>query len=185
MIEAIMLALLAVIIALGLVDLLLPGFNYITGKSISFPFTSYSFWISLAFLTLISGGISGSYPALFLSAFQPIRVLNGTLKFGAGAAWFRRILVIFQFILSTLLIIGTIEVSRQLNYVKSADLGYDRDNLITIHLEGDLPEKYTTFKQEAKRLPGVADVTKVDQDPVDISGFAKEYCWKIYIFTIG
>ena len=177
MIEAIMLALLAVIIALGLVDLLLPGFNYITGKSISFPFTSYSFWISLAFLTLISGGISGSYPALFLSAFQPIRVLNGTLKFGAGAAWFRRILVIFQFILSTLLIIGTIEVSRQLNYVKSADLGYDRDNLITIHLEGDLPEKYTTFKQEAKRLPGVADVTKVDQDPVDIGNGTLAIQW--------
>jgi putative ABC transport system permease protein len=177
MIEAIMLALLAVIIALGLVDLLLPGFNYITGKSISFPFTSYSFWISLAFLTLISGGISGSYPALFLSAFQPIRVLNGTLKFGAGAAWFRRILVIFQFILSTLLIIGTIEVSRQLNYVQSADLGYDRDNLITIHLEGDLPEKYTTFKQEARRLPGVADVTKVDQDPVDIGNGTLAIQW--------
>jgi putative ABC transport system permease protein len=167
--EAILLSLFAMVIALGMVILLLPAFNQMTGKSISFPYGSSSFWLSLAALTLVTGAISGSYPALFLSAFQPIRVLKGTLKFGAGATWFRRGLVVFQFALSILLIIGTIVVSEQLNYVQSANLGYDRDNLITIPLEGDLDARYVAFKQEALRLPGVAGVTKAGQDPIDIN----------------
>jgi putative ABC transport system permease protein len=166
--EAVLLSLFAVIIALGLVILLLPVFNNMTGKAISFPYSSSSFWLSLLALTLVTGAFSGSYPALFLSAFRPIRVLKGSLKFGAGAAWFRRGLVVFQFVLSILLIIGTIVVSQQLDYVQTANLGYDRDNLVSIPLEGDLPAKYITFKQEALQLPGVAGVTRSDQDPVSV-----------------
>lgn len=158
----------SVILAVGLVLLLLPLFNQLTQKTISFPYASSSFWLSLLALTLVTGVISGSYPALFLSAFRPIRVLKGTLKFSAGTAWFRRGLVVFQFVLSIILIIGTMVVSGQVNYVQSMDLGYDRDNLVYIPLEGDLPAKYKPFREAALQLPGVLAVSRVNQDPTNV-----------------
>src|SRR5260370_781099 len=142
------------ILAMAMVILVLPAFNHLTGKHISFPYGSSTFWLSLATLTLVTGAISGSYPALFLSSFQPIRVLKGSLKFSAGAAWFRKGLVVFQFILSIVLIIGTIVVSGQVNYVQSINLGYDRDNLLYIPLEGDLTANYSLFKERAPQLSG-------------------------------
>ena len=166
--EAILLSCFSVILALSLVLLILPAFNHLTEKTIHFPFSASSFWLSLAALTLLTGLISGSYPALFLSGFQPIRVLKGTLKFSAGAAWFRKGLVVFQFVLSIVLIIGTIVVSRQVDYVQSINLGYDRENLVYIPMEGNLPDKYKAFKQAALQLPAIAGVTKTSQDPVNL-----------------
>jgi ABC-type antimicrobial peptide transport system permease subunit len=186
--EAVLLSLFSVIIALAIVLLVLPAFDHMTGKSISFPYGSASFWLSLAALTLVTGAISGSYPALFLSSFQPIRVLKGTegirrfrtsqergtklrrssMKFSAGAAWFRKGLVVFQFVLSIVLIIGTIVVSGQVSYVQSINLGYERDNLVAIPLEGDLTGKYKLFKEQALRLKGIGDVSRISQMPTDI-----------------
>ncbi len=156
--EAVLLSFFSVILALGMVILVLPAFNHMTGKEISFPYGSSAFWGSLAVLTLVTGMISGSYPALFLSSFQPIRVLKGTLTFSPSATWFRKGLVVFQFVLSIVLIIGTIVVSGQVNYVQSINLGYDRENLLYIPLEGDLTGKYKLFKEAALRLPGVSEV---------------------------
>jgi putative ABC transport system permease protein len=166
--EAVLLSLFSVILALGMVILVLPAFNHMTGKEISFPYGSSTFWLSLVALTLVTGMVSGSYPALFLSSFQPIRVLKGTLTFSPAAAWFRKGLVVFQFVLSIVLIIGTIVVSGQVNYVQSVNLGYDRDNLVYIPLEGDLTGKYKVFKEAAIRLPGVSDVSRIAQQPTDI-----------------
>jgi ABC-type antimicrobial peptide transport system permease subunit len=167
--EAILITFLAVIIAFLLVFILLPAFNGITGKQIEMPLNQPMFWISLLSLTLVTGFISGSYPALFLSAFQPIRVLKGTMKFSNGATWLRKGLVVFQFMLSIVLIIGTIVVSRQINFIQTVNLGYDRDNLVYIPLEGDLTGKYTLFKQEAIKLPGIKMVSRITQTPTDIS----------------
>jgi len=116
-------------------------------------------------LIIITGFLSGSYPALFLSSFKPIRVLKGTLKFSTGATWFRKGLVVFQFSLSTLLIIGTIVVAKQVSYLQKMNLGYDKENLIYIPLEGGMPGKYKLFKEEALRLPGIAQVTRITQSP--------------------
>jgi hypothetical protein len=146
----------------------LPAFNQLTGKEIVFPYASGSFWLSLVLLTLVTGLVSGSYPALFLSSFQPIRVLKGTLRFSAATAWFRRGLVVFQFMLSIMLIIGTLIVSEQVDYVQSVNLGYDRENLVYIPLEGDLTGKYKLFKQEAMQLPGVGEVSRASQSPTNI-----------------
>jgi putative ABC transport system permease protein len=166
--EAIVLSAFSFILALGMVLLLLPGFNQLTGKSIAFPYGVSSFWLSLLALTLITGIVSGSYPALFLSAFQPIRVLKGSMKFGSGATWFRKGLVVFQFVLSIMLIIGTIVVSQQVDYVQSVDLGYDRENLVYIPMEGDLPANYKPFREAALQMPGVTAVTHVNQDPTNL-----------------
>jgi putative ABC transport system permease protein len=166
--EAILLAFISIVFALGIVLLALPGFNQLTGKSIVFPYASGSFWLSLLALATITGLISGSYPAFFLSGFQPIRVLKGTLRFSPATAWFRRGLVVFQFVLSIVLIIGTIVVSEQVDYVQSANLGYDRGNLVTIPLEGDLTKSYKVFKEQALQLPGVAIVSRSSHSPTNI-----------------
>ena len=166
--EAVLISCFSVLLALGMVLLLLPGFDRMTEKAISFPFSDATFWLSLAGLTLVTGIVSGSYPALFLSAFQPIRVLKGSMKFSAGAAWFRKGLVVFQFVLSIALIIGTIVVSGQVNYIQSVNLGFDRENLVYLPLEGEMPDKYKTFKELAMQLTGVTGVTRVSQQPTDI-----------------
>ena len=167
--EAILLSFFSMILALALVILVLPAFNHLTDKHISFPYGSSSFWLSLAVLTLVTGAISGSYPALFLSSFQPIRVLKGAMKFSVGAAWFRKGLVVFQFILSIVLIIGTIVVSGQVDYVQKLNLGYDRENLLYIPLEGDLVGKYSLFKERARQITGVGEVSRISQDPTDLN----------------
>ncbi|MFT3825833.1 MAG: ABC transporter permease [Chitinophagaceae bacterium] len=166
--EAVLLSFFALIIALIFVLCLLPGFNSLTGKHISLPVASPAFWGVLVGLALITGLISGSYPALMLSSFKPIRVLKGTMKFSAGAAWFRKGLVVFQFTLSTLLIIGTIVVARQQSYIQSKNLGYDRENLVYIPLEGDLTGKYELFKQQALNMPGILQVTRISQSPTGL-----------------
>ena len=166
--EAMLLTLFSLVIALLIAYILLPVFNGVTNKHIEFPATSISFWLTILTLSLITGLLAGSYPALFLSAFQPVRVLKGQMKFGSGAAWFRKGLVVFQFILSTVLIIGMIVVSKQIKYVQTTNLGYNRENLIYIPIEGELKTKYELYKNEVKALPGVMDVSRISQSPTSI-----------------
>lgn len=166
--EAILLTLFSLVIALIIAYLLLPVFNGITSKHIQFPGTSIQFWLTILSLSLLTGLLAGSYPALFLSAFQPIRVLKGQMKFGKGATWFRKGLVVFQFVLSTVLIIGMIVISKQINYIQTTNLGYNRENLIYIPIEGDYKTKYELFKHKALALPEVIDVSRISQSPTSI-----------------
>ncbi len=162
--EALLVTFLSVMVALGIVTLILPQFNQLTGKHIAMPFTIASFWLSLAALLVITGLISGSYPALYLSSFNPVRVLKGTLKIGKNASWFRKGLVVFQFALSIILIIGTIVISQQVNYIRSTNLGYNRENLIYIPLEGELPAKFKVFETQASHLPGIKDISRMSNN---------------------
>ncbi len=166
--EAILLSFLAVLLSILLVVLVLPSFNTLTSKEIQFPFSKFSFWTSLVTLTIITGFLAGSYPALFLSSFNPIKVLKGPMKFSSGAGWIRKGLVVFQFVLSTVLIIGTIVISNQVRYAQSLNLGYDRENLLYVPMEGDLAKKYDLFKQEAIKLPGIKLITRISQTPTQI-----------------
>lgn len=176
--EAVLLAFFAVIISLAIVLLLLPAFNDITDKQIPLPAGEKNFWLSIVTLALVTGLISGSYPALFLSSLNPVNVLKGTLRFTTGAAWFRKGLVVFQFALSTILIIGTIVVSKQVNYIQSENLGYDRENLIYIPLEGDLPKKYLLLKEQALKSQGVKHITRVSQTPTMIENGTGGVQWE-------
>lgn len=165
--EAILLTFLAVAIATVLVLVLLPVFNQITEKQIAYPFADFGFWAWLILLTVITGAIAGSYPALFLSSFNPVVVLKGTLKLSTGSAWFRKGLVVFQFWMSIVLIIGTIIVSKQVNFILKKDLGYNRENLLYVPIEGDLPAKYEAFKNEALNMPGIKEVTRSTNSPTN------------------
>ncbi|HEY8930583.1 MAG TPA: ABC transporter permease [Mucilaginibacter sp.] len=175
--EAIFLTFIAAMIALVIVMLLLPVFNSVTQKHIGFPFADIKFWLGIIGLTTVTGLLSGSYPALFLSSFNPVKVLKGTIKLSTGAAWFRRGLVVVQFIMSIVLIIGTIVISMQINYVQTKNLGYDRENLIYIPLEGDLDTKYKVFKDELLRMPGVQQITKLSDSPVGFGSTTSGVKW--------
>ncbi len=176
--EALLIVMLSAIIGLTIVMFALPIFNQLTGKQITIPFYNTSFWLSIVGLLLVTGFISGSYPALYLSSFNPIRVLKGSLKFSQGALWFRKGLVVFQFMLSIILIIGTIVISKQVDYIQSINLGYDRENLIYIPLEGDLTNKYKLFKNQALNMPGIKNVTRMSQNPTQIDNGTGGVVWE-------
>jgi ABC-type antimicrobial peptide transport system permease subunit len=175
-------ALWIVVISFGLsllvVGLVLPAFNTIVNKHIELPLDNIFFWAALGGLAIATGMIAGSYPALYLSSFNPIRAFRGSLKFSTGALWFRKGLVVFQFVLSIMLIIGTIVISRQVDYIQSANLGYDRENLIYVPLEGTLPAKYTLFKEQLLRMPGIQFVSSITQQPTSIDNGTGGVVWE-------
>ena len=176
--EAILIAFFSMIAALAIVLLLLPLFNDLTQKHISLPVANPSFWFILLTLAFLTGLVAGSYPAVFLSSFDPIKVLKGSIKAGPRAAFFRKALVVFQFTLSIVLIIGTIVVSKQINYIQTKNLGYDKDNVISIPLQGNLLNKYTAFKQEAVNIPGVKIVTRITQIPTKLTSGTSDVDWQ-------
>ncbi|WP_299287254.1 ABC transporter permease [uncultured Mucilaginibacter sp.] len=176
--ESLMLTAFAVIVALMLMTLLLPVFNEITQKQMAVPFGDAVFWLKLVAITLITGLISGSYPALFLSSFNPVKVLKGTVKLSNGAIWFRKGLVVFQFVLSMVLIIGTIVVSKQVNFIQTRNLGYDRENLIYVPIEGELVNKYATWKNEALKKPGIQNISCVSDNPTNFDSQTNAVDWE-------
>lgn len=177
LIEAILLTSVAAVVALLIVSSVLPLFNQLTTKAIQIPFSSPNFYVGLLVLVLVTGTLAGLYPALFLSGLQPVRVLKGSLKFTGGLVFFRKGLVVFQFVLSIILIIGTIVVARQINYVQTADIGYNRNNLIYMPIEGELGGKFDVFREQVAQLPGVKMVSAIQDRPVhigrDITGSIK------------
>ena len=175
--ESLMLTSLAVVVSLVLMIIFLPLFNTITGKQIALPFNDPSFWLKLIAITLITGIISGIYPALYLSSFKPVKVLKGAISLGSGAAIFRKGLVVFQFVLSVVLIISTIIISKQVSFIQNQNLGYDRENLVYIPLEGDLPNKYEVFKAEALKMPGIQMVTNMSDNPTRIANSTGGVDW--------
>jgi predicted permease len=176
--EAILMAVLAAVIALLLTSALLPAFNTLTGKAIAMPYNRPDLWLGMTAITLLTGLLSGSYPALYLSGFNPIRVLKAAMPSGTkNDALFRQGLVVFQFVLSIVLILSTILVTRQIDYMKNARLGYDRENLLYIPVEGDLGKKLEIFRQEAKTVPGIQDLTMLSSSPTVMTDGILSLSW--------
>jgi putative ABC transport system permease protein len=166
--EALLIVTIAIIFSLALIIAILPQFNQLTGKQIHIPFSDPVFWMIIGALLGITGFISGSYPALYLSSFKPARVLKGIARFSNTALFFRKGLVVFQFILSIVLIVSTIVINKQVNYVQNMNLGYDRENLLYIPLEGDLLTKYTIFKNQSMSMAGIKEVSRITDIPTQI-----------------
>ena len=176
--EAILMAAISMALALILTRLALPAFNQLTAKEIVLPLSQINFCLGIAALTLLTGIFSGSYPALFLSAFNPIQVLKGTMKSGPRGTFFRKALVVFQFTLSIVLIISTILISRQIYFVQTASSGYNRENLLYIPVEGNLLEKLDVFKTEALKLPGVKNITELTEAPTEMNNGTLSIGWE-------
>jgi len=176
--ESLLMTVLAVTLSLALMVLALPLFGLLTQKQLSLPFGALDFWLRLALLTVVTGVVAGSYPALVLSAFNPVVVLKGMLKLNMGAVWFRKGLVVFQFVLSSVLIIATIVVARQVHYIQRANLGYDRENLVYLPIEGELAYKYGVFKTEALKLPGIESISRTSSSPTFIDNGTTSVDWE-------
>ena len=126
---------------------------------------------------MVTGLASGSYPALFMSSLNPIVVLKGALKFKPSATYFRKGLVVFQFGLSIMLILGMIVVYRQIEYIQTKNLGFERENLLYMPLEGDLQKNFATFQQELERQPGIKSVSCAQADPLEVGSSTMGVKW--------
>ena len=163
--ESLLISLLSLLLAVLMVGFFLPSFNNITDKQISLEFSP---GLAGAFLgiAIVTGLLAGSYPALYLSSFKPVKVLKGELRTSLGELWVRRGLVVFQFSLSVILIVAVFVVYQQLQYVQTKNLGFDKDNLITFGMDGRLEDQPDVFLAEAKKLPGVANISTIAHDLV-------------------
>lgn len=132
--ESIVVSLLAFLLAILLVQLSLPFFNELAGKQIPVPWNSVIYWVLALVFTICTGLIAGSYPAFYLSAFKPIKVLKGVVQVGRFASLPRKVLVVVQFTVSITMIIGTIIIFRQVQHAKDRPVGYNRDGLITVNM---------------------------------------------------
>lgn len=166
MIESVILTLFATILSVGLAHIMLPAFNGLTEKQIVIDLTSSSFWIFTLGIAVFTGLLSGSYPAFFLSSLKILSVIKGTLKHTRSATFFRKGLVVFQFALSILLIIGTLTVYRQINYIMTKNLGLDKENVFYTGIEGEMWDRYETFKNELLKIPEVKYVNRSSQNPI-------------------
>jgi len=162
--ESFLLAFIGVIIALPLLFLVLPYLNQITSSNIRLSFFGdYRLWLMLVGLILITGLAAGSYPAFYLSAFKAIKVIKGNFTSQVSAAGIRRSLVVFQFVLSIVLITGIIIIYSQLNYIKNKDLGFDKNQkLIFSFYTGDTQKKMDAFANDLRQLSEVNAVSKCD-----------------------
>lgn len=158
--ESILISFIAAILALFIVWASLPSFNTLIERELFLDFTSKWFWISAMAMILITGGLAGSYPALYLSAFKPVSVLKGTFKKVNTLITPRKVLVVLQFSVSIILITATIIVNRQLQKVQDRQTGYTKNNLVYTFMEGDVEKNYPMIKEELLSSGVAASVTK-------------------------
>ena len=178
--ESALFSFIALVFAVIIVNLLLHAFSTLAAKELSWKVTGIgSVLVGFLLITLFTGLVAGSYPALLLSSFQPAKVLKGNVKSGAGGSRFRKILVVVQFSLSILLIIGTIVVYKQLNYMKNKKLGWDKEHLVYIPLRTDnIKKSYEVLKTELAKDPKILGITGTDQLPSYISSNAGGADWE-------
>ncbi len=158
--ESVVMALLALVVAVGLVQLVLPQFSELTGKPLALRWEPQLVGASLA-LALGTGLLAGSYPAFYLSGFQPAAVLKGKLPTRAGDGWTRQGLVVLQFTLSVLFIVAVVVVNAQLAFVQRQPLGYDKAHVLRFDTGGKAARQQTAFLREVKKLPGVVQASSV------------------------
>ena len=169
MTEAIFMAFLALFFAAALVVVFLPVFNEITGKSLSLHLTPSLVMVALG-IGLITGILSGSYPAFYLSGFNPIAVLKGKIKNSTGELIARKGLVVFQFTISLVLIVSVLVIYKQVQYIQSKDLGYDKSNVIYFDREGAVVQNTDAFLAELKNIQGVQNASAIMQGMVQSPG---------------
>ncbi|RJP66956.1 MAG: ABC transporter permease [Ignavibacteriales bacterium] len=168
--ESILITVLSAFLALVFVEMLLPVFNSVSGKNFSFltPFQS-DYLLAIFFIVLLTGIISGTYPAIFLSSFRPVEVLKGKFSFSAKGSFLRKALVVFQFALSIILIISTFTLSKQLAFMRNKNLGYEKEQLIYLPLRGETQRTYGFLKDELLKEPLISGVSGTQQEPTYMS----------------
>jgi ABC-type antimicrobial peptide transport system permease subunit len=176
--ESLILALIAFVFSLIIIFLLLPSFNLLVNKHLGLPLNKSFFWLWVSGIVLFTGLVAGSYPALYLSSFNPVKVLKGTFFAGKKAMTPRRILVVAQFIISILLISATAIVYQQIMHVKNRDIGYNPDNLVMIPSgTPELDKSFPVVKDEMLKTGLFEAVTRTSMPITDIWNYSPAPDW--------
>lgn len=177
LIESILLSIMSVAIGIFIATACLDGFNSLTGLTLSMPFQELWFWVVLTIGTILLGVLSGIYPAFVLSSVSPISTLKGKLSMGSKSSTLRSTLVVFQFATSIVLIISTILVYRQMNFIQNKDLGFDKDQVLIIHDSYILGDQAATLQQKIQELPEANSATLTGFLPVSGFGYNGSTFW--------
>ncbi|MDQ6762794.1 MAG: ABC transporter permease [Bacteroidota bacterium] len=198
--ESILLTTISCLLSVGLLMIVMPWYNQLLGHSITVSWNTAPTWLFLAGVIIVVGFLAGSYPAFFLSAFSPVQALKGKLRLGKGGSSFRQVLVVIQFSISVFLIIGTIIITRQMNYVKNKQLGYNKEQTVIMPIDnGDIYNHMNTFKTELQNENAVQSVSLMSGEPggyfdghvFDVEGHAErwnartEFADFEYVHTLG
>ncbi|RWY50122.1 ABC transporter permease [Mucilaginibacter gilvus] len=166
MAETTLLFVIAAIFAFALMFVLLPYYNQFSGKQIALSLSSYNIWACILVTLIGTLAASSIYPALLLSSFEPLKALKGRVTIGIGNAAFRRILVVLQFAVSIVLIIGTLIIGKQLKYIRDKNLGYDKGNVLSFSMRDEMIPHYDVIKNELQKNPAVLGITRAGRDIV-------------------
>ncbi|MTI87905.1 MAG: FtsX-like permease family protein [Balneolaceae bacterium] len=158
--ESMMITVFAFLVSVFLVEMSLPVFNNLTGKVIDINYLDPVLLLTFIGTVIVTGLAAGSYPAFYLSSFEAVQSLKGSLKPSGGEVLARKGLVIFQFTLSVVLIISTIVVYQQIQYTQNKNLGYKKENLVRFEAEGEISDHWDTFKSQLREVPGVVQVSR-------------------------
>jgi ABC-type antimicrobial peptide transport system permease subunit len=175
--ESVMTSFLSLLLALVLVQLVLPVFNGLANRKLTLDFTNPQLWLSLFGIALLTGLISGSYPALFLSGFNPAKVLKGNVKSMGGNQVFRNSLVIVQFSVAIVLLVGTVVIYNQLKFIKDRNPGFQKANLLCVPMTGDLFSKQQAFRNELSQNSLTSDFTVISDLPINLGDWTLSVEW--------
>jgi putative ABC transport system permease protein len=177
--ESLLVVLFAFALSIILVLLALPMFNEVADKKMTFLWLNPVFWLLGLGFSLITGIIAGSYPAMYLSSFQPVKVLKGTFRVGRFASIPRQVLVVLQFTVSVTLIIGTIIVFRQIQFAKNRPLGYNRDGLVSMYMTTtDIHDHFEAVRDDLKKSGAIVEMTESNSPTTDIYNSNGGFDWE-------
>ena len=176
--ESLFISILAFLFALGIVALALPYFNQLTEKDMSLQISNPYFWLIMIAFTLLTGLLAGSYPAFYLSSFNPVNVLKGNLKLGRSDALPRKILVVIQFASSVILMIGTTIIYQEIQHGKNRPIGFDNRGLISVFWSDDISKNYEALRADLLSTGAVASICKSNSPPSDIYSNNNGWEWK-------
>jgi putative ABC transport system permease protein len=176
--ESLLISFFALLLAMVLVLLALPVFNDLAGKELAIRFFDTKLLLTLVGIALATGLISGSYPALFLSGFRPVKVLKGNWRSMGGNLLFRNTLVVTQFVVSIVLLAGTVVIYNQLTFIKKKNLGFEKENLLYMPMTGDIWNKQQALKTELKQHPLTSRFTIISELPTNLTSGTLNVQWE-------
>jgi putative ABC transport system permease protein len=175
--ESVFISFLSLLIAFGMVILFLPVFNELANRKLTINVMDMKLWLSLFGIALLTGLVSGSYPALFLSGFNPVKVLKGNVKSMGGNLLFRNTLVVTQFMVSIVLLVGTVVIYNQLKFIKERNPGFEKANLLYVPMTGDMWNQQQALKDGLKSNPLTSDFTLITDLPTNLGGWTVSVEW--------
>jgi putative ABC transport system permease protein len=175
--EALILSFLSLIIAVGILYFILPAFNSLVEKQLVIGFDNPLHILSLILIGLVCGLLAGSYPALYLSSFNPVWVFKGLNLKGSGATYIRKGLVVAQFAISIILIIRTIIVYNQIQHIKNRDLGYNKENVIQTGLRGDMKKNFAVIRNQLLSSGYVENVAQSNLNQLYMGSSTGDFTW--------